>query len=188
MGEVEQGRALRRDGAKPGDEVWVSGHLGDAAAALAHLKGDLRLRGSCLDHCLARLDRPAPRVALGRNLIGIASSAIDISDGLVADLGHVCERSGVGATIDLDAVPCSAELMPLRAHAPVTRALLSGGDDYELCFTVPAGRRAGVEALSGSLGVALTRIGSIVEGGAVSVRDATGRTMDLKEGGFDHFC
>jgi len=187
MGEVPHGRVLRRDGAKVGDDVWVSGHVGDAAAAVAHLKGDLRLRGSLLAHCLARLNRPAPRVALGRMLVGVVNSAIDISDGLVADLGHICERSAVGAAIEFAAVPCSAELMPLREHALVTRAILAGGDDYELCFTALAGRRSAIEALSGQTGLALTRVGRIVAGKGVVVVDQADKPMSVKDGGFDHF-
>ncbi len=187
MGEVAQGRALRRDGAKPGDDVWISGHLGDAAAAVAHRKGELLLREPLLGHCQARLDRPAPRVELGVGLVGLASSAIDISDGLVGDLGHICERSGVGAEIGFGQIPCSAELMPLRHHAPVTRAILAGGDDYELCFTAAPGNRSGIDSLAGSLGLALTRIGRITEGGEVMVRDEKGQPMVLQEKGFDHF-
>ncbi|MGH8731962.1 MAG: thiamine-phosphate kinase [Burkholderiales bacterium] len=187
MGEIPHGRALRRDGAKVGDDVWVSGYVGDAAAAVAHLKGDLRLRGSLLAHCLARLNQPAPRVALGRMLVGVVNSAIDISDGLVADLGHICERSAVGAEIKFAAVPCSAELMPLRGHALVTRGILAGGDDYELCFTALAGRRSAIEALSGQTGLALTRIGRIVAGKGVVVVDQAGKPMSVKDGGFDHF-
>jgi thiamine-monophosphate kinase len=187
MGEVPDGRALRRDGAKVGDDVWVSGHVGDAAAAVAHLKGDLMLRGSLLAHCLARLNRPAPRVALGHMLLGVVNSAIDISDGLVADLGHICERSAVGAAIEFTAIPCSAELMPLRGHALVTRAILAGGDDYELCFTALAGRRSAIESLSGQSGLALTRIGRIVAGKGVVVVDQAGKPMSVKDGGFDHF-
>lgn len=187
MGEVAQGRALRRDGAKPGDDVWVSGHLGDAAAAVAHRKGELLLREPLLGHCLARLDRPTPRVELGGRLVGLASSVIDLSDGLLGDLGHVCERSGVGAGIGFAQIPCSAELMPLRHHAPVTRAILAGGDDYELCFTAGSGNRSGIDRLAGSLGIALTRIGSIIEGSTVTVLDENGRPMILQEPGFDHF-
>lgn len=187
MGEVAQGRALRRDGARPGDDVWVSGHLGDAAAAVAHRKGELLLREPLLGHCLARLDRPSPRVELGGRLAGLASSAIDISDGLIGDLGHICERSRVGAEIGFEQIPCSAELMPLRHHAPVTRAILAGGDDYELCFTAAPGNRSGIDSLAGSLGLALTRIGRITEGGAVTVRDEKGQPMVPQEKGFDHF-
>lgn len=188
MGEVARGRALRRDGAKPGDDVWVSGHLGDAAAAVAHRKGELLLREPLLGHCQARLDRPTPRVELGARLAGLASSAIDISDGLIGDLGHICERSRVGAEIGFAQIPCSAELMPLRHHAPVTRAILAGGDDYELCFTAAPGSRSGIDSLAASLGLALTRIGRITEGGAVvTVRDEKGQPMALQEKGFDHF-
>lgn len=187
MGEVEPGRALRRDGAKAGDDVWVSGHLGDAAAAVAHRKGELLLRGSALAHCVARLDRPVPRVELGRGLIGLAHAAIDVSDGLVADLGHICERSGVGARVAFETLPCSPELMPLRGYEPVVRALLAGGDDYELCFTAPRDRRTDIDALSGKLGIALSLVGTIVQGAGVEVRDARGRTLALKEKGFDHF-
>ncbi|HWH49314.1 MAG TPA: thiamine-phosphate kinase [Burkholderiales bacterium] len=187
MGEVLRGQALRRDGARVGDDIWVSGDVGAAAAAVAHLKGALRLSGPLLSHCLARLNRPAPRVALGRMLIGVANSAIDISDGLLGDLGHICERSGVGAAIEFAAIPCAAELMPLRGHALVTRAILTGGDDYELCFTAVAGRRSEIEALSARAGLALTRVGRIVAERGIVVADETGKPMSVQDGGFDHF-
>lgn len=187
MGEVGQGRALRRDGAKPGDDVWISGCLGDAAAAVAHRKGELALTGPVLRHCLERLDRPMPRVELGGRLIGLASGAIDISDGLLADLGHICERSRVGAEIDLAQIPCSAELMPLRHHAPVIRSILAGGDDYELCFTAAPAQRSGIGSLAAGLPLKLTRIGRITEGSAVTVHDDKGQPMTLQDRGFDHF-
>src|SRR6185436_3478511 len=187
MGEVLRGQALRRDGARVGDDIWVSGDVGAAAAAVAHLKGALRLSGPLLSHCLARLNRPAPRVALGRMLIGVANSAIDISDGLLSDLGHICERSGVGAAIEFAAIPCAAELMPLRGHALVTRAILTGGDDYELCFTAVAGRRSEIEALSARAGLALGRVGRIVAERGIVVADETGKPMSVQDGGFDHF-
>lgn len=187
MGEVAPGRALRRDGAKPGDDVWVSGHLGDAAAAVAHRRGELLLREPLLGHCQARLDRPAPRVELGLRLAALASSAIDVSDGLIGDLGHICECSRVGAEVGFAQIPCTAELMPLRHHAPVMRAILAGGDDYELCFTAAPADRSGIDSLAGSLGLALTRIGRITAGGGVTVRDEKGQPMVLQEKGFDHF-
>ena len=187
MGEIPHGRALRRDGARVGDDVWVSGHVGDAAAAVAHRKGEITLRGSLVAQCQLRLDRPAPRVALGRMLVGAANSAIDISDGLIADLGHICERSGVGAAIEFAAVPCSEELIQLREQALIVRAILAGGDDYELCFTAVAGSRSEIAALSRKAGVALTRIGSIVAGKGVVVMDRAGRPMSVKDGGFNHF-
>jgi thiamine-monophosphate kinase len=187
MGEVAQGGALRRDGARPGDDVWLSGHVGDAAAAVAHRKGDILLRGEVLAACQARLDRPTPRIELGLRLAGLAHAAIDVSDGLVADLGHICERSGTGAQIEFAAVPCAAQLMALRHHAPVMRAILAGGDDYELCFTAEPARRAELQALAGSLHLPLTRIGTIVEGSGVRVRDEHGGDIVLDGGGFDHF-
>ncbi len=187
MGEVEQGKALRRDGAKPGDDVWVSGHLGDAAAAVAHRKGELLLQEPLLSQCTARLDRPTPRVELGGRLVGFASSAIDISDGLTGDLGHICERSRVGAEIGYSQIPCSAGLTPLRHHVPVMRSILAGGDDYELCFTAAPGNQSGIHSLAKSLGLALTRIGRITEGNSVTVLDEKGQPMRLQEQGFDHF-
>jgi thiamine-monophosphate kinase len=187
MGEVRAGTALRRDGARAGDEIWVSGRLGDAAVAVAHHKGDLLLRGAGLADCLARLDRPVRRVALGKALTGIASAAIDISDGLVADLGHICARSSVGATVEFERLPCAAAFVPMRNHALVVWAMLSGGDDYELCFTASASRAGEIDALSGRIGVALTRVGRIAEGSGVQVIDAKGKPMRVERGGFDHF-
>jgi thiamine-monophosphate kinase len=187
MGEVRRGTALRRDGAKIGDDVWVSGQLGDAAAAVAHRRGELNLEPAALDHCRIRLDWPTPRIALGLELIALAHSAIDISDGLLGDLAHICERSGVGAKVEYSAVPCSADLRPLRDQARVSRAILAGGDDYELCFTAAPGRAAEIEALAVTLDIALTRVGSIVDGDAVAVFDAAGRPLPVEEKGFDHF-
>jgi thiamine-monophosphate kinase len=187
MGEVGRGKALRRDGAKIGDDIWVSGQLGDAAAAVAHRRGELNLAQAALDRCRTRLDWPTPRIALGLELSALAHSAIDVSDGLLGDLAHICERSGVGAKVEYSAVPCSADLRPLRDQARVVRAIVAGGDDYELCFTAAPSRAAEIEALSTMLDITLTRIGGIVEGDAVAVVDATGRTLTVKDKGFDHF-
>ena len=181
MGEVRQGRALRRDGAKIGDDIWVSGQLGDAAAAVAHRRGELNLEPAALGRCRQRLDWPTPRIALGLELSALAHSAIDISDGLLGDLAHICERSGVGAEVGYPAVPCSADLLPLRDSTPVMRAVLAGGDDYELCFTAAPDRAAGIEALSATLDIALTRIGRIVEGKRV-YRIRCGRPAAACEG------
>jgi thiamine-monophosphate kinase len=187
LGQVAAGKALRRDGARPGDEIWVSGELGDAALALAHRRGDLRLKGAELTRCQTRLDTPMPRVALGQKLVGVASSAIDVSDGLTADLGHIAARSSVRAEVDYEAVPCTAEVMALKGHAPVRQAMLAGGDDYELLFTAPAAAAGAIGALSGQTGTALTRIGRIVAGSGVAVRDAAGHPIETGAGGFDHF-
>jgi len=187
MGEVGRGKALRRDGAKAGDDIWVSGQLGDAAAAVAQRRGELKLGAPAVERCRLRLDWPTPRVALGLELIALAHSAIDLSDGLLGDLAHICERSGVGAEVGYAAVPCSADLAPLRDHAQGRRVILAGGDDYELCFTAAPKRAAEIEALSATLDIALTRVGRIVEGNAVTVFDAAGRPLPVEEKGFDHF-
>ncbi|MFL6580060.1 MAG: thiamine-phosphate kinase [Burkholderiales bacterium] len=187
MGEVASGKALRRDTAKIGDDIWVSGELGAAAAAVAHRRGELQLPPAVLEQCRMRLDWPTPRVALGLELAAMANSAIDISDGLLGDLAHICERSGVGAEIDSAAVPCAAVLQPLRHQTPVSRAVLAGGDDYELCFTAEPLRAAEIAGLSAILEIRLTRVGRIVEGDTVSVLDASGRPQFVEDHGFDHF-
>lgn len=163
-GFVAAGEALRRDGARVGDEVWVSGTLGDAAGALRQWKAGAPMAPALQ----ARLDRPTPRVALGRALRGIASSAIDVSDGLLADLAHVCHASGVGAEIDVDALPAS-DALRAAFDADVRRTLqATGGDDYELCFTAPVAQRAALEALSRALALPLARVGRIVLGTRVA--------------------
>ena len=181
-GFVEPGMALRRDGAREGDDLWVSGTLGDAAAALSQWQ-----IGGAIDPALrARLDRPTPRVPLGRALRGIATSCIDVSDGLLADLGHVSKASGVGVEVDVDGLPASAALRTGLDAA--TRRVLqaTGGDDYELCFTAPAAlREAVIEAASSRAPV--TRIGRIVAGEGVSVVDAQGMAWQSSVAGFRHF-
>jgi thiamine-monophosphate kinase len=187
MGEVPAGQALRRGGARPGDEVWASGTLGDAALALAERRGELNLPPPAQDAALSRLNRPEPRVALGTALIGVATAAIDVSDGLVADLGHVARASGVRAVMAWESVPLSAHVVELRAHPTVQRCALSGGDDYELCFTAPASARRRLEAISEALALRLTCIGRVEAGCGVAVFDANGREMHLEQEGFDHF-
>jgi len=183
LGTVPAGLALRREGAQPGDGVYVSGTLGDAALALA-----LRLEGAPVPAELAaRLDRPTPRLALGRALRGRASAAIDISDGLLADLGHLCARSGVGAEIDLAALPRSAAFVAATRGAADAGKPLCGGDDYELCFTLPAAREPEIAALSAAGGCALTHIGRITTEPGVRCRDAAGELVTPAQPGFDHF-
>ncbi|WP_240097464.1 thiamine-phosphate kinase [Thermomonas flagellata] len=181
-GCVPAGAALRRDGAGVGDEVWVSGTLGDAAAALAQWRA-----GHAMAPALrARLDRPMPRVALGLALRGVASSCIDISDGLLADLAHVCRASGVGAEIAADALPASPALQ--AAFAGDRRRVLqaTGGDDYELCFTAPAAQREAVQALGARLGLPLARIGRIVAGSEVRCTGLDG--FGPLAPGYQHFA
>jgi len=181
MGLVEPGRALRRDGARVGDDVWVTGTLGDAAGALALLA---REPGHALR---ARLDRPLPRVQAGRALAGIAHACVDVSDGLLADLGHVCARSGVGAQVDVQALPASDALRD--AFDEDTRRALQagGGDDYELCFTAPAGARERIAGLAPAHDLCFTRIGRIVAGAGVQALDADGQPWQPARRGYDHF-
>jgi len=187
LGEVPAQHALKRSGAQPGDEVWVSGTLGDAALALAHLQGRVALSGEALAACAQVLHQPQPRVALGLALRGIASSAIDISDGLLADLGHILDASHAAAEIDLALLPVSSVM---RAYVKLPlgqKCALSGGDDYELCFTAPAVRHAEIMGISARLDLPLTCIGKIVAGRGCIVHDAAGNRLNLGNGGYEHF-
>lgn len=188
IGEVPVGCALRRDGAKPGDQIWISGRLGDAALALAHLQHRITLEIEALDAFLQALHMPKPRIALGQALRGIASAAIDISDGLVADLGHILERSGVGASIDFAAIPKTAILGRHAANPVAREAALAGGDDYELCFTAPLSEKARIGRIAQELELPLTRIGHIDAGDKLVVRDETGKAMNIERRGYDHFA
>ncbi len=182
MGLVEPGRALRRDGARVGDEVWVTGTLGDAAGGLALLDREP------VPALRARLDRPTPRVAAGRALAGIATACVDVSDGLLADLGHVCARSHAAAHIDVDALPASAALREAFGEADRIALQASGGDDYELCFTAPADAGADIGAVSAQLGLRITRIGRIVVGEGVHPVDAKSQPWSSPRRGYDHFA
>ena len=182
MGLVEPGRALRRDGARVGDEVWVTGTLGDAAGGLALLDREP------VPALRARLDRPTPRVAAGRALAGIATACVDVSDGLLADLGHVCARSHVAAHLDVDALPASAALREAFGEADRIALQASGGDDYELCFTAQADAGADIGAVSAQLGLRFTRIGRIVAGEGVHPVDAKSQPWSSPRRGYDHFA
>ncbi len=190
MGELPPGLALRRDGAHAGDDMWVSGSTGDAALGLAHLAGRVRLEGEQLESCLARLHTPEPRVDLGGRLRGIARSAIDISDGLLADIGHILEQSGVAAELHYDALPRSAAIAACADDVLSADCLLAGGDDYELAFTAQPFHRSEIEAIGNDLDLRLTRIGMIVAGeaGRLSLRDSAGKPMPVARTGFDHFA
>lgn len=167
FGQVPHGQALRRDGAQIGDDVWVSGTLGDAAGALRLWQRGLldvtrMAPESGLEHLRQRLLRPTPRVALGIALRGIASAAVDVSDGLLADLGHITARSGVGVQLDAGALPISGALRSQFDASCARDCAQVGGDDYELCFTAPPRASAAVEDIATSLGIALTRVGTVV--------------------------
>lgn len=190
LGEVEAGQALRRDAAQPGDDVWVSGTLGDAALGLALLQGRVRLPAADAAHCIGRLEAPQPRVALGRALIGIAHAAIDVSDGFCADLGHILERSRCAARIEAGALPRSAVLQAVAAR-PATRALAEqavhgGGDDYELVFTAPAACRDAVLEAAQRAATPVARVGRIESGAGLRLVGADGAPVE-PVAGFDHF-
>ncbi len=183
FGEVDAPQALRRSGAQAGDEIWVSGNLGDAALALAHMQGQVRLDEEEFALCATALHQPQPRVALGLALRGLACSAIDISDGLLADLGHILDASGVGAEIDLSSLPVSDVLRRrFAANYP-----LAGGDDYELCFTVPLSRHAEVLAIGQEIDLPLTCVGRIVAGHGCMILDVDGKLIDTESTGYEHF-
>jgi thiamine-monophosphate kinase len=192
MGEAPHGAALRRDGARVGDDIWVSGTLGDAALALAALQRRMRLTPAELARCADKLQRPQPRVALGLALRRVAHSAIDISDGLLADLGHILERSAVAAEVELAALPASPLLRRYLDRVIACRALLAGGDDYELCFTAPHAARAEIARIGHRARTGLTRIGSIktrTRGAPrLVVRAPDGTLLRVVRGGYDHFA
>jgi len=183
-------RVLRRDAAQVGDDIWVSGDLGGAALGLAHLQGEITLSADDAAVCLTRLHRPEPRVALGLALAQLPRvAAIDISDGLLADLGHILQRSGVGAEIEFAAVPAhSALLALLPGSALAKRCLLAGGDDYELCFCAPVENAASVLAAAVAAGVAVYRIGRIECNAGLRVMGSDGQPLQIEERGFDHFA
>ena len=191
IGEVPARQALRRDGAKPGDDVWVSGTLGDAVLAVAARNRNIKLKPPERKLAQQRLDWPAPRIALGVALRGIARSAIDVSDGLVADLGHICERSKVAAVVAIERLPVSPLMKRYREWPAAQAALLGGGDDYELCFTAAPAKRAAVEGAALKARTTVTRIGRVIRAPAgvcsVAVVDRDGLPLSLQQKGFDHF-
>ena len=194
FGQLPAGQALQRDGAQVGDELWVSGTLGDARLALQSLRGDIALPPAALAAARPRLERPTPRLALGRCLRGIASSAIDLSDGLAGDVGHILAASRVGASLDVD-IACN--LIAIRAFLESAsgpfdldfrrRTVLSGGDDYELAFTAPPGAHDQVLAAAQASATAVTRIGRIESAPGLRLHDAQGRTVASDFRSFDHF-
>jgi len=187
FGQVPAGQALLRSGARAGDELWVSGLLGDARLALEAFRGTVSLPGEQFETVRRAMELPQPRVALGRALRGVASSAIDLSDGLVGDLGHVLERSGVGAVLRADALPRSA-VLAAQPPAVQRQCVLAGGDDYELLFTAPPAQREAVLAAGRRAGVALTCCGAIMTRRALRIVGATGEELPASWPGFDHFA
>ena len=188
IGEVPQGEAITRAGGKAGDDLWVSGQPGMAALGLAALRGETQLSTAGRAACIAALQRPQPRIALGLALRGVATAMLDVSDGLLGDLGHILEYSGTGAIIDVGALPLAALRETGADEALARRCLLGGGDDYELLFAAPAARRADVVAISASLGLALHRIGTLTpEPATLWLRQGDGRLVPGTRSGYDHF-
>ncbi len=195
FGEVPAGAALLRSGAREGDDLWVSGTLGDARLALEVFRGMLALPAEAFEIARARMEQPTPRVALGQALRGIASAAVDVSDGLVGDLRHILSASRVGATLDADAAVkliavCAdgagaAGLFDLQARRSIA---LSGGDDYELLFTARASARAAVEQAGRASATPVARIGRIESEPGLRVVDANGASLAQHFGSFDHFA
>ena len=194
FGEVPKQQALLRSGAKAGDDIYVSGTLGDARLALEVMRGNLALSTEAFTAAKARLETPTPRVALGMALRGIASSAIDVSDGLLGDLGHILKQSRAGAVIDtsvaINLTATEATNTPDNGQFDLKKQLkyvLSGGDDYELAFTAPVGKRQAVQAAALASNTPVTRIGQIEAEPGLRLTDAQGQTVPNNFASFDHF-
>jgi thiamine-monophosphate kinase len=190
FGEVPAGQALLRSGARTGDDLWVSGTLGDARLALEAFRGTVALSQQVFAAARTRLERPQPRVALGLALRGIATAAIDVSDGLAGDLGHILAQSRVGATVQADcAFALLAALQQGLQMEPgrVAQLVFAGGDDYELAFTAPARERGAVEAAGVDTQTRVTRIGAIDAQPGLRLVDAQGQELPQRFAGFDHF-
>ena len=195
FGEVPTGQALLRSGAQPGDDIYVSGTLGEARLALDALRGQFALPANMLAHLRQRLERPTPRVALGLALRGVASSALDLSDGLLGDLGHILRASGVGACIDtsktINLIAANALLTSVTSQFDadyLQQCTLAGGDDYELAFTAAPARRGAVAAAAQASGTAVARIGVVEGAPGLRLIDAQGRPVAQRYASFDHFA
>jgi thiamine-monophosphate kinase len=189
IGRVPAGSELRRTGAQPGDHLWVSGTVGDAGLGLRVLKGDLDgLSDPDRAYLIDRFRRPRPRVALGDRLRGIATAAIDVSDGLVADLGHICDCSKVGAAIHAGAIPLSPAARAAVDQGTATLAgIATAGDDFELLFTAPEGMGAHLREIARASGIEIAAIGSVGEGDGVRLLDEDDTEIALESRGFRHF-
>jgi thiamine-monophosphate kinase len=189
FGELAPGEALRRGAAVAGDDVWISGTLGDARLALAGYRNELALDPATLALAGQRMHQPTPRIALGRALAGahLAHAALDISDGLAGDIGHILAASNVGATLDADALPAGPALAT-QERALRRRFSAAGGDDYELCFTAPARHCAAIVEAAARSGTPVTRVGVIEAAPGLRFVDASGHPLELGVAGFDHFA
>lgn len=190
IGDVPMSQAVLRSGAQAGDDVYVSGHLGDARLALEAFRGNISLPQSVFDAARMHMETPSPRVALGQSLRGVASAMADVSDGLLGDLGHILKASQVGAEIELSA---TADLMATSAHwnCPpewAATCVLSGGDDYELVFTAPVSARLSVAAAAAQSATRVTRIGLTTATQGLVLRDENGQAVQHRFRSFDHFA
>jgi thiamine-monophosphate kinase len=187
-GFVEPGRALRRDGARPGDLICVTGTPGDAGLALSAARGEVEVSDPHAAYLRERMERPVPRIRPGRDLVGLASAAIDVSDGLAQDLGHILKRSGIGARLDADRLPASAALAAHLDGNARAHAILSGGDDYELCFTLPPERLVLLRERVAGWDCRCTEIGVIETEPGLRCRRGDGSLLRLEHAGHDHFA
>ena len=187
FGQIPTGQALRRDAAKPGDEIWVSGTLGDARLALAHMRQELQLEETQFQRVLPRMLKPTPRVELGIALRGIAHAALDLSDGLLGDLTHILGASHVGASINTDWIPMS-KVLAMQETSWRYQCTLGGGDDYELCFTAPPEKHDQVIESGKRAGVTVTHIGNIEEETGLKLYNASGTLHQDNIRSFDHFA
>jgi thiamine-monophosphate kinase len=187
FGELPRDGALRRDRAQVGDDIWVSGTLGDARLALGGYRNELALDAQTLAAAAQRMHAPLPRVALGCALLGIAHAAVDISDGLIGDLGHILARSQAGATVEVDALP-AGPMLARQSDEIRRRFTLAGGDDYELCFTAAAARRNDVLAAAQASATTVTRIGSIDKSPGLRLVRKDGTLLQMQLTSFDHFA
>jgi thiamine-monophosphate kinase len=188
FGDLAPGQALRRDAAQAGDDVWISGTLGDARLALGAYWNEQALTPEQLAQAAPRMHMPTPRVALGRLLAegGLAHAALDISDGLIGDLGHILAASNVGATLDADALP-AGPVLATQDEVLRRRFTVAGGDDYELCFTAPQQQRAAILAAGQACATPVTRVGAIDALAGLRWTDRAGNALDLGLRGWDHF-
>ena len=182
MGTVPAGSAIKRSGASVGDDIYVTGTLGDAAQGLA-----LSRKGEADGYLVSRYQSPVARIAAGRQLRGLANSLIDISDGLVAEIGHLAETDSLGAEIAAWQLPLSKELVKSAGEDIAINMALFSGDDYELCFTADPADSGEIKALSDSIDVPMTRIGVVTDGGEIVIRDSKGEPMDFGNAGYEHF-
>ncbi|MBR0566442.1 thiamine-phosphate kinase [Azoarcus sp. L1K30] len=189
LGEVPTGLAITRCGGRAGDDIWISGQPGRAALGLASLQGKVSLSTTAQAECVGALQRPVPRIELGLELRTLASAMLDVSDGLLGDLGHIVECSGCGAIVDVSHLPLQPLLDLGVSEASARRSVLAGGDDYELLFCAPPRHRAALRQLAQDSGVALTRIGELHERDAdLMLREADGRLLAPLFSGYDHFA